>query len=173
MLSPVTGGRRVGEVERVELDDYGPPRRELFDGLRAQAAVRLHLMNVHSVEQLQVLGPRLQEGELVALEVDTERAAEHRERVPAARGQQLDDHVEVAVGLDVGTVAAVQRVRHVVRGVKPGQAGRDAAGGGHGHSCPRTLSGQSSNENPCAANSASVIRSSPNPRHAECAGDPS
>jgi hypothetical protein len=58
-------------------------------------------VDVDAVEQLHVLGQRLEERPLVALEVDAQDAAHHRQRLVAARVHELDQDVRVAVGLGV------------------------------------------------------------------------
>ena len=55
----------------------------------------------------------LEEGELVAFEVGADEMAEPGERIEPARMQQLDEDVGVAIGLAIGAVGRVQRMRGI------------------------------------------------------------
>ena len=70
MLATVARRRRVGQVPGVELDDERTVVRELLGDLLGQRPVGLHLVDVDTVKPFQVFGRRLEEGPLVALEVD-------------------------------------------------------------------------------------------------------
>ena len=70
-------------------------------------------------QPLEILGRRLEERPLVALEVHPHDAPEHRQRLVAAGVQQLDEHVRVAVGLGV---RAVRRRAARAAGRSPGSS---------------------------------------------------
>ena len=155
----------VREVPRVDLDRHRPPVGELLGDLRRQRPVRLHLVDVDPEEPLEILRRRLEERPLVALEVHPHEKAHRRQRLVAARVQELDDDVGVAVRLGVGALACVDRVRPVRRRVEAEQAR-------HSRSSERTPPGQAPMSSPCRRRSASTTRSSPKPRHAVWATPP-
>jgi hypothetical protein len=75
------------------------PRRDLLDHVRRERAPDLQLLHVEAVEVEQLALRRLEERPLIALEVDRERAGQHRERLEPAGVRELDHQVGVAVGL--------------------------------------------------------------------------
>ena len=113
VVLPVVRRHDVGQVEGVDLGDQcladGQPGRRLL----GQGPVGLHLVEVEPVEREQVLGGRLEERPLVDLEVHRGRAGQHGLRLVPGGRDQLDQAVGVAVGLLVGALAVVQRVRAV------------------------------------------------------------
>ncbi len=107
----VAGGRRVGQIPGVELDDQRAALRDLLGDLLGQRPVGLHLVDVDPEQQLEVVGEGLEERPLVALEVHPHAQPMRRERLVAAGVQQLDEDVGVAVGLHVRALWRVQRMR--------------------------------------------------------------
>jgi len=83
----------VGEPPAVDLDDERAALGDLRGDVRADRAVRLQLVDVDAVERLELVGPRLEEGELVALVIEGEGAAEAGQRLAAVRVEELDDDV--------------------------------------------------------------------------------
>ena len=101
-------------------------------------------------------------------------AAERRQRLVPAGVQQLDDDVGVAVGLEVGALRGVQRVRLIAAGSSPTGCVRPVATRSSVlQQLSRTPAGHRSGSRPWVRSSASTIRSWPKPRHAVCATPPS
>ncbi len=148
---------------------------DLLGGLLGQRSVRLHLVHVDPEQQLEIVGERLEERPLVALEVHPHGAAHRRQRLVSAGVEQLDQDVRVAVGFPVRAPRLVQaRASDSSPGRGPaGSRGRCGAGCVTPIAARPPRLGHARTSNPCAWNSAIVIRSRPKPRHAVWAALPS
>lgn len=180
VLAPIAGGRGVGQEPGVELDGHRPPGLEQLGDLVGQRAPRLHLVDVDAEQVLEVARVGLEERPLIALEVEADQRAEDGQWLVAARVDELDQDVRVAVGLVIRPVTGMDRMRHVRRRIVPEQGDQAVGGRLHtggrahaGHSWARTSSGHVTGSSPCVRRSASVTRSCPNPRQAVCASPPS
>ena len=114
---PVARSMPVGEVPGVDLDDQRPSLADLLEELERDRTVGLRLVRLDPEEEGEVLGERLEERPLVALEVDLQGHTERRQRLEARRVQELDPDVGAAVRLDVGTLGPVEEVVLVGRGL--------------------------------------------------------
>src|SRR5258708_6880740 len=83
--------------------------------------------------------------------------------------QQFDAYIHVTVFLDPQACVGVQHMPLVGARVQV----RQHLAASHTHSLSRTARGHDAGSNPCVLNRAMVTRSSPKPRHAECATCPS
>ena len=81
-------------------------------------------MDIHTEQQLEILGRRFEERPLVTFEIHSYEMPERGDRFVAARVQELDDDVGVAVGLEVGPTLTVQKMLTVVRRILTGEARR-------------------------------------------------
>ena len=167
MFAAVAGGHRVWQIPGVKLHDQGPAGGELRRDLLGQRAVGLHLVHVDAEQQLQVLGCRLQERPLIALEVDAQGAPHCRQRLVAASVQHLDEDVRVAVCLHVCPLRGMQQVGDVALRIQAEQGHELCWRRAHGsESVLLTSCGQARIAKPCVRKRASAMRSSPKPRHA-------
>lgn len=69
---------RIGHVEGVELEQHQPAERDLLLDMADQVVIERELRHPEAVERLEILERRLEEGELVALEILRDREAESR-----------------------------------------------------------------------------------------------
>ena len=112
---------------------------------------------------------RFEELPLLAVEVDTESERQRGDRVETECVQQLDPQIDVAVRLRPVAIFPMEPV--VLVGLRVER--QQAMSLGHSHSRCRTDAGHVEIDVPCAAKSATVQRSSPNPMHEEWARSPS
>jgi hypothetical protein len=142
VLAPVVGPRRVRQPVRVRLGEHQPPpANELLD-VEVERPPDVQLLDVHAVQRGQVAVGLLEEGELVALEVEVQRAAERCQRVVMPGMEHLDPEIREAVRLRPGAVPLVQRVTHVRGG------GQRLERGGHRSSAAWTVAGHSRGSSP-------------------------
>ena len=123
--------RRLGDLSLLSFDMGG---EIVIDG---------EFENMRAVKGAQILERELEEGELVALEVLRHREAKSGARLAAERGENLDPEVDVAVGFGPLAIGAVQRMRRVAVGAKPGNGLHDQP-----HSASRTETGQVATSSP-------------------------
>ena len=114
MPAPVAGAFGVGQVPGVDLDEHGAAVRQLLGDVIGQRPIGQHLVHVDSEQPLQVGVPGFGVGELITLPVGSYHRPERRPRLVAARVQQLDQDVGIAVGLQVRTARPVELMRLVV-----------------------------------------------------------
>ena len=166
----VVGAGGVGQPERVGLGADELAGAQVFDGMLEQRAPDGQLLHVDAVQLAQLVRRRLEEGPLVALEVDRQGEGQRRQRARAS-----------------ARAAARSRCRRSSSSRPRPRLRRAAGAAGSGpRSSPgktscrlmaraglRTSSGQRAGSKPWVFNSASVTRSSPKPRQAVWAIDSS
>src|SRR6185503_1067170 len=126
------------------------------------------LLHVEAVQLVEIEERELEEGPLIALEVDGEGERQRRDGIVPQGVQQLDPGGDVAVRLrPEAAFVAVNLMALVRRRIEREHALH------HRPSIVRTSAGHERVSKPCLLNSASAMRSRPNPMHAVCAGFPS
>jgi hypothetical protein len=126
VLAAVVGGVGVGQPEGVGLGGDHLARGQVLEGVVDQRAPDVQLLHVDAVQAAKLVVRRLEEGPLVALEVDGQHERHHGQRLAAERVHHLDPQIDVAVLLDPDAVVGVQGVPPVAGGIQGGEDG-DAA----------------------------------------------
>ncbi len=123
VLEPVRDAARVGQEEAIDFEDHQAPAPRLLDDMRLEAIVECDLLHLQAELLLQVLERKLLEGEVVAFEILRDGEAEGGGRVLVHRIEDLDPHVDVAIGLRPVARAVVQWMRHIAVGRDGGKDG--------------------------------------------------
>ncbi len=133
---PVGDPSGIGQVPRVDLHRAQPAEAELLGHVVDHRPPHVELGHLDAVDGPEVLRWVLEEGPLVALEVGGQREGGRGHGIETKGVEDLDPHVDVAVGLGPAALGGVQLVGpEAVRGQRQ-------QGEGHGQRRSRTPAGQ-------------------------------
>src|SRR5581483_6659170 len=176
VLTPVVRSRGIGQPERIRLGGDQLAGAEIFLRMLEQGPPDIQFLDIDSVELAQLAMRRLEEGPLVALEVDCGHERQHGPGLQAQGVNHLDPDVHNTVLFHPRATLRVEHIARVggrVQSLDGGQAVDRTRCGAQGQSFRTTSLGQLSGLKPWVLKSAMTMRSRPNPRQAVLAVLPS
>ena len=116
MLALVRRAGRVGQIERIELHQYGPAAADLLLDMRTSGRQMASSCTSRPYSSIQDRVRKLEERPLVAFEIDRQRERQRRDGLKAPGVQQLDPYVDVAVRFGPDALLAMDRMPLVAAG---------------------------------------------------------